>query len=193
MLVTKVLNIIKDSFRNIKNNKLRSALTMLGLIIGIASVIILVGIGNGSTSSITDSVSSLGADILTLDLSSSDYTLSYSQLDEITEISNVDSVAPYKTTSGTVTRESTSSNKASIIATTADYMNVMNLTISSGRLLSEIDVENYSKVCLIGSDLADTLFELSDPVGQSIQIDGDNYTVIGVLTATRKLNGSWCW
>lgn len=68
-------------------------------------------------------------------------------------------------------------------------MNVTNLTISSGRLLSSIDLENNSKVCLLGSDIAETLFSLVSPIGQSIKIDGDNYTVIGVLTAVRKLNG----
>ena len=187
--MTKFLNIIKDSLKNVKSNKLRSALTMLGLVIGIASVIILVGIGNGTTSSITSEISSLGADILTLDLTSSDTTLDYSNLDEIAELNNIDSVAPYKSVSGTVTREDTSSNMASIVATTADMMNVMNLTISSGRVLSEIDVENYSKVCLIGSDLAETLFSLSDPVGQSVKIDGDNYTLIGVLTAVGSSMG----
>ena len=187
--MTKFLNIIKDSLKNVKSNKLRSALTMLGLIIGIASVIILVGIGNGTTSSITSEISSLGADILTLDLTSSDTTLDYSDLDEISELNNIDSVAPYKSVSGTVTREDTSSNMASIVATTADMINVMNLTISSGRVLSEIDVENYSKVCLIGSDLAETLFSLSDPVGQTVKIDGDNYTVIGVLTAVGSSMG----
>ena len=187
--MTKFLNIIKDSLKNVKSNKLRSALTMLGLIIGIASVIILVGIGNGTTSSITSEISSLGADILTLDLTSSDTTLDYSDLDEISELNNIDSVAPYKSVSGTVTREDTSSNMASIVATTANMMNVMNLTISSGRVLSEIDVENYSKVCLIGSDLAETLFSLSNPVGQTVKIDGDNYTVIGVLTAVGSSMG----
>ncbi len=69
-------------------------------------------------------------------------------------------------------------------------MDVVNLTISSGRLLSEIDLENNSKVCLLGNDMATTLFSLSSPVGQSIKIDGDNYTVIGVLTAVGSSMGS---
>lgn len=64
----KILNIIKMAFKNIKSNKLRSGLTMLGLIIGIASVIVLVGIGSGATTSVTDSVQSLGTDILTLNI-----------------------------------------------------------------------------------------------------------------------------
>lgn len=80
--------------------------------------------------------------------------------------------------------------RANIIATTNGYMDITNLTISSGRVISKIDLENNSKVCLIGNDMAETLFNLSNPVGQSIKIDGDNYTVIGVLTAVGSSMGS---
>ena len=92
--------------------------------------------------------------------------------------------------SSSVTRGETASSRASIIATTSEYMNVTNLTISNGRLLSPIDLENNSKVCLLGNEVATTLFSLSNPVGQSIRIDGDNYTVIGVLTAVGSSMGS---
>lgn len=80
--------------------------------------------------------------------------------------------------------------RANIIATTNDYMDITNLTISSGRVISKIDLENNSKVCLLGNDMAETLFSLRNPVGQSIKIDGDNYTVIGVLTAVGSSMGS---
>lgn len=80
--------------------------------------------------------------------------------------------------------------RANIIATTNDYMDITNLTISSGRVISKIDLENNSKVCLLGNDMAETLFSLSNPVGQSIKIDGDNYTVIGVLTTVGSSMGS---
>lgn len=188
--MTKFLNILKGSLKNIVNNKLRSILTMLGLVIGIASVIILVGIGNGTSSQVSSQVQSLGANILTLSIQTSDASLEYSQLDDMQKLMNVESVAPYKTVSSTVTRGDTTSQRASIIATTPDYMEVTNLTISSGRLLSKIDLENKSKVCLLGSDIAETLFSLSNPVGQSIKINGDNYTVIGVLTAVGSSMGS---
>ena len=181
--MTKLKNILKGSIKNIINNKLRSLLTMLGLVIGIASVIVLVGIGNGTSSKITSQVQSLGTDVLTVKIQSSDYSLEYSQVDDIESINNVDTVAPYKSVSSTVSREGSTFSRASIIATTPDYLDVMGLTISDGRLLSIIDLENYSKVCLIGNDLAENLFKLSNPVGQSLKIDGDNYTVIGVLTA----------
>ena len=188
--MTKFANILKGALKNIVNNKLRSALTMLGLIIGIASVIILVGIGDGTSNQVTSQVQSLGTNILTLSFQSSDSSLEYSQLDEILKINNVENVAPYKTVTSTVTRGTTSSQRASIIATTHNYMDVTNLTISKGRLLSEIDLENNSKVCLLGNDIATTLFSLSNPVGQSIKINGDNYTVIGVLTAVGSSMGS---
>ena len=80
--------------------------------------------------------------------------------------------------------------RANIIATTNGYMDITNLTISSGRVISKIDLENNSKVCLLGNDMAETLFNLSNQVGQSIKIDGDNYTVIGVLTAVGSSMGS---
>lgn len=188
--MTKFINILKGSLKNIVNNKLRSLLTMLGLVIGIASVIILVGIGNGTSNQVTSQIQSLGADILTLKISTDDASLDYSQIDVISNLTNIDSAAPYKTVSSTVTRGVTSASRASIIATTAEYMNVTNLTISNGRVLSPIDLENNSKVCLLGNDIATNLFSLSNPVGQSIKIDGDNYTVIGVLTAVGSSMGS---
>lgn len=117
-------------------------------------------------------------------------SLDYSQIDDISKLTNIENVAPYKTVSSTVTRGENTSSRASIIATTQDYMNVTNLSISRGRLLSEIDLENNSKVCLLGNDIANTLFGLSNPVGQSIRINGDNYTVIGVLTAVGSSMGS---
>lgn len=180
--MTKFKNILKNSLKNIVNNKLRSLLTILGLVIGIASVIVLVGIGNGTSGKISSQVQSLGTDILTVKINSSDYYLEYSNIDEIKKLDNVKNVSPYKTVSSTVSRGTTSSTKASLIATTPEYLDTLGLTISNGRVLSEIDLENYSKVCLIGSDMAEELFSLSNPIGQSIKIDGDSYTVIGVLT-----------
>ena len=188
--MTKFLNILASSIKNIVNNKLRSLLTMLGLVIGIASVIVLVGIGNGTSSNISSQVQSLGTDVLTLNINSTDTSLEYSQVEELDSIKNIDKVAPYKSVNATVSRGTTTSSKASIVATTQDYLDTMGLTISNGRLLSEIDVENYSKVCLLGSDMSETLFSLSNPIGQSIKIDGDNYTVIGVLTTTGSSMGN---
>lgn len=181
--MTKFINILKDSIKNIKNNKLRSILTMLGLVIGIASVIILVGIGAGTSNNVTSQVQSLGTDILTLTIQSSDTSLDYENIDEIVNLTNVENAVPYKSVSATVSRNETVSQKSSIIATTKEYFEITNTTISSGRLMSDIDIENNSKICLLGSDIATTLFSVSNPIGQEIKMNGDNYTVVGVLTA----------
>ena len=190
----KTISIFKEALKNIISNKLRSCLTMLGLIIGIMSVILLVGIGTGATTNVTSAVKSLGTGTLTVSKDSeSDATLEYEQIDELKELNNVDSVAPYKNVSGTVSKDTTTSRGASILATIPEYISVMNLKLESGRLLSNIDLENASKVCLIGNDLTDTLFEgskIKDIVGQTINIEGDKYTVIGVLTRTGSTMGN---
>lgn len=188
-----LINTFKEAIKNIISNKLRSILTMLGLIIGIMSVILLVGIGTGATSNVTSEVQSLGTGTLTVSIDSDSGSLEYENLDDISEITNIEAVAPYKNVSGTVSKGTTTSRGASIIATTPDYLSVMNLTISDGRVLSNIDLKNYSKVCLIGSDIAESLFEDSkakDIVGQSIKIEGDNYTVVGILTSVGSTMGT---
>lgn len=182
----KTFSIFKEAIKNILSSKLRSSLTALGLIIGITSVILLVGIGNGTSKNVTSAVQSLGTGTLTVSIDSeSEASLEYSQLDEILNLNTIESVAPYKTVSGTVSKGTTSSRGASILATTPSYFSIMNLGITDGRILSNIDLNNTSKVCLIGSSLASSLFEgvkTKDIVGQYINIDGDKYTVIGVLT-----------
>lgn len=179
----KIKNVIKSAFKNIYNNKLRSSLTALGLIIGITSVILLVGIGRGAGSTVSSSVQSLGTGTLSVSIDS-DYSLDYDDVSKLKQISNVESVAPYLTVSATVNKGTTVASRANIIATTPDYMEVMNLGIKAGREMSKIDQNNISKVCLIGGSMADTLFEnteTEDIVGQQISINGDKYTVIGVL------------
>ena len=186
----KILNIIKMAFKNIKSNKLRSALTMLGLIIGIASVIVLVGIGTGATDSVTDSVQNLGTDILTVNINSTDTSLKYEDTDEILEISNVEKVAPYKNISASVKRGESSSSNASVIASNDNYLEITNSDLERGRSISIIDIENSSKVCILGNEIASTLFNLTDPIGQTIKLEGDNYTVIGLLTEQGSSMGS---
>lgn len=190
----KLVSILKVSLKNIISSKLRSILTMLGLVIGIISVILLVGIGTGATSDVNSSVQSLGTGTLTVTIDSdSDTSLEYDQIDDLLKIPNVEMSAPYKTVSGTVSYGTTTSRGSQILATTPNYLNVMNLTISDGRLLSNIDLKNTSKVCLLGTDIASTLFsdmDTKDIVGKQIKIDGDKYTVVGILTSAGSSMGN---
>ncbi len=192
--MTKTISIFKEALKNIVSNKLRSSLTMLGLIIGIMSVILLVGIGTGATTNVTSAVKLLGTGTLTVTIDSeSDATLDYEQLDDIENLTNVDSVAPYKNVSGTISKGTQSSRGTTILATTPSYINIMNLKLEAGRLLSKVDIDNTSKVCLIGNSLTDTFFEntkIKDIVGQTVSIEGDQYTVIGVLTKVGSSMGT---
>lgn len=177
----KFYSILKSALKSIMSNKLRSSLTMLGLIIGIASVIVLVGIGDGASQNVTEQVQSLGTDIITINITSSDSSFEYSELDKFKELDNIDSIAPYKNLSGTVTINTTEVSSSTMMAVNDSYLNIANMRLQQGRTISIIDIENKSKVCILGSEIATTLFNLSDPLGEKIKIDGDNYTVIGLL------------
>jgi len=176
-----ISSMFRLALKNIMANKMRSFLTMLGIVIGISSVICLVGIGNGATSSISDSVQSMGTNILTVNINSSDASLTSEQVDKLSGLSNISAVAPYKTVSATVSRDGSSSSRASVVATTNGYFEANDYSLSSGRYLSSIDNVNASKVCIIGAQLAEDLFSLTSPVGETIKINGDNFTVIGVM------------
>lgn len=177
----KVISILKSAFKSILSNKLRSSLTMLGLIIGIASVIVLVGIGNGASTNVRSQVQSLGTDIITVSINSDDTSFEYDDLDEFKTLDNIESIAPYKRLSATITRNTTSTSNSSLMAINNNYLDITNTSLSEGRTISIIDIENKNKVCILGSDVASTLFSLADPLGQTIKINGDKYTVIGVL------------
>lgn len=180
---------IKLAFKNIRSSKLRSALTMLGLIIGISSVIVLVGIGTGSTQNVTSQVSSLGTNVLTVRINTED-KLKYDRVGDINKLSGVESVAPYTSVNGNVSSGTTTAGMVSVLGVDENYLGIRSYKLSYGRGISFIDLDNKNKVCVIGSELSQTFFGYSSPVGKTIKIAGDNYTVIGELESQGSSMGT---
>lgn len=180
---------IKLAFKNIRSSKLRSALTMLGLIIGISSVIVLVGIGTGSTQNVTSQVSSLGTNVLTVRINTGD-KLKYDRVGDINKLSGVESVAPYTSVNGNVSSGTTTAGMVSVLGVDENYLGIRSYKLSYGRGISFIDLDNKNKVCVIGSELSLTFFGYSSPVGKTVKIAGDNYTVIGELESQGSSMGT---
>lgn len=167
-------------FKNILSNKLRSFLTMLGIIIGISSVIILVGFTTGTSQDINSSLEDLGANVLTVNIYNDDETLTYDDIKE-QQFSFVEKVLP--TSQGrTYARVKSTGSSFTFIGTTPDFLSVQKLYLTDGRNLSDLDIENSSNVALVGSEVVSTLFENNrNPIGEKILLGSSYYTIVGIL------------
>lgn len=173
---------LKMAFSSIMANKLRSLLTTLGIIIGVTSVIALVGLGQGTSQSITEQVQGLGTNLITLNIFGRGSTDSL-QLEDALSLADIDGVAyvaPVNSQSGEV-KYGTTSTSVSILGTTTDYLIVQNYELATGRFVADLDQEYYQKVAVLGATTATELFGYDNPIGEYIQIQGTRYKVIGVL------------
>ncbi|WP_309122635.1 ABC transporter permease [Paenibacillus sp.] len=172
----------KMAFKSILGNKMRSLLTMLGIIIGVAAVIALVAIGQGATKQVTEQVQGLGTNLLTVNIlgRGSTSTLAYDQATSLGELEGVEYAAPYNANNGTV-RYGTDSVSVSVVGTNAQYADVRDYEVSAGRFVSQIDLDFYQKIAVLGSTTAADLFGFADPIGEYVQINGTRFKVVGVL------------
>lgn len=161
---------------------MRSLLTMLGIIIGVTAVIALVSLGQGATKAVTDQVASLGTNLLTVNITGrgSTTTISYKEAEELANIEGVEYSAPANTQNGNV-KFGTTSISVSVVGTTPDYADVRDYQLAAGRFVSQIDMDYYQKIALIGSSTAEELFAGENPVGQTVLINGIRYKVVGLL------------
>lgn len=181
------MQIFKMAIKSIISNKGRTFLTMLGVIIGVGSVIAAVGFAQGSTSSITNSISSLGSNVITVTIRGrgSNISVSYDQLEQfVQENSNlISAIAPSATLSGMV-KTGDQSRTTTVLGTTAEYASIESVTVQEGRFLSDLDTENNTKIAVVGTAVVNDIFDKADPIGKSIKIDGQLFKVVGVLTQT---------
>lgn len=190
---TPLWEIIRVSFDSLIANKTRSILTMLGVIIGVMSVVALLALGTGASNAITDQIRSIGTNILTVVPGSptgggpggggNSLTLS---LADATAIENLrlplNGIAPEFGSSAQVVAPSADTN-ASISGVTADYLIVNNLTLEAGTFIDNGQVSGVTPVAVLGSSVAEKLFGSGQAVGQIVRIKGQPARVIGVLQA----------
>ena len=185
--------VLKTAWASIGSNKLRTGLTLLGMIIGVAAVISLMAIGRGTQNFITSRIEELGSELLFVrPLStgggqfggggeSANLTLNdaYALLDPLFAPS-VLAVAPELQSNGQVV--ATNANTfAQVTGVTRDWIDVRNFTVALGETISPAHVLNGSRVAVLGSDVAETLFGTRDPVGQTIRLNEKVFAIIGVL------------
>jgi putative ABC transport system permease protein len=178
---------LTDAIESLSANKLRTALTMLGIVIGVAAVISMLAVGQGASSSITSRIESMGTNLLYV-MANNDVTnpqpLTLADAEAITESGGAPSVlavAPTVSRSMDVTFAGTSTT-TTIMGVTLNYSTVRNETVASGRFITQADIDGHATVAVIGSDVVDELFSTSVGVlGQKIRIGSNLYQVIGIL------------
>lgn len=179
----------KQSFRmavrSLLASKMRSFLTMLGIVIGVGAVIIIVSIVGGVTKDITDQFESMGTNLISVMVMGRNTARSVS-VDEMEALvtENPDLFASYSpnvSLNSATIKYGNDSLSSSCIGVNEYYGDIANYPVQSGRFLSYMDVEGRKKVCILGTYIASELFDGVDPVGKQIKINSEVFTVIGVL------------
>jgi putative ABC transport system permease protein len=185
---------VKIALQSLWANKLRSILTLLGVVIGVASVIAVVTLVNGANTYVTTKFSSYGADVFTVSkmpqiiTSSEDYqryqkrkNILFSDFLYIQEnCKRCTGIGAQQATTGLIVRGTHSVTDTQIRGYTWQMPSLQNLNIEQGRGFTETDEEHASRVAIIGTDIQDHLFPGINPLGQELRVDGTQYTVIGV-------------
>ena len=186
-----IVNNLRIALRALKANMLRSSLTVLGIVIGVASVVALLSIGKGATQGITDQVEGMGTNLVTISSSrrfgpgggSSTDSLMYTDYEAIvSKVDNIAGIAPYYQSQETVSTTNKTSTY-SVIGVTPSYETVTLQTIDLGRFFTAEDGLTKKRIAIIGSDVSTELFEGLNPIGRSIKINNVDFEVVGVLAS----------
>lgn len=177
-----IKNTLKMAFKSILSNKMRTFLTMLGIIIGVFSVIVMVSIGQGATAQVTESVQGMGSNLLTLNIRDRSTKFDKDNLEDIEKLIGIDLASPNVSLNGTVKYGLDSQEAMAISGVDEDYKEIQGQTVEYGRFISPIDVDYRNKVAVIGYETWENLFAGLNPLQEEISINGEKYKVVGVLS-----------
>ncbi|HCS12126.1 MAG TPA: ABC transporter permease [Clostridiales bacterium] len=175
-----IKSVLKMAFQSILSNKMRTFLTMLGIIIGVFSVIVLISIGQGATASVIDSISSMGSNIISVNVFDRRKSFDYKDLAEIERLQGIKYVTAVYNSNATV-KYDLETTQVSVTGGNENYLNINNYEIASGRPITPADVDYRNKIAVIGSTTATDLFNKDNPIGKDIYLNGEKYKVVGTL------------
>jgi putative ABC transport system permease protein len=186
-----VTQILVESFRSLAANRLRTVLTMLGIIIGIASVVLMLAVGDGIKAYIAKELQVLGSNLMIVfsnqktgsgarQRTGTTLTLTQQDAEAIDALPSVKGAAPSLTAFAQVSFGNTNGNYQ-IIGTTPKMLEIRSWTIGRGLSFSEADVRSAQRVVIIGKKIAEDFFYKADPIGQTIRLDNQSFQVVGVL------------
>lgn len=177
---------IKMSWENIVHNKLRSFLTMLGIVIGVASIIALITIVQGATNSISNKVNALGVNKVTINAMGTPLKQGLSQDDmiNISKVNNISGISPTISGKTGIVYNGKVIEDVTIQGKNEVYFKTNSSLLKSGRAINILDLQSKNQVAVIGSNIVQELYYGVDPVGKELTIKGTTYTVIGTLSSS---------
>jgi putative ABC transport system permease protein len=198
-----VIETVRVAFAGLSANKLRSGLTILGLMIGVGSVIVLIAVGTGSSTAVANQIDALGSNVLLVTTTptlgglrgaatsgTQLTTADASALQNRFQAPDVASVSPVVSAGNvTLAYNNATYSPSSFVGTTPSYRQARSYTMAEGSWFTQAQESDHSRVMVIGPTVAQQLFPGSDPVGASVQVNGTSFQVVGV-TASKGSNGS---
>ena len=182
---------LRMALRSIGANKMRAMLTMLGIIIGVVALVVLVSLVNGATSSVTDAVSSLGSDMLTVTISDDKgLPIDLETLTEWTVNESAIGLTAPSITASVTGKYGSDNDSFTVYGTNAFYDDIAGLKLSMGRFLNSADVSSHTRVCVLSYKAATELIGYTDCIGEQISFNGMKYTIVGVLSDSESITTS---
>jgi putative ABC transport system permease protein len=190
------LDILEETYLSLSANKIRSGLTVLGIVIGISSVIAMVSIGQGASATIQSSIEGLGSNLLTVMPGflqpgrgfvsagrGSAQTLKNEDVDALKQIADVAHISPELQRRFQIVSPGGTNTNSTVIGVTPEYVPVRNIITANGSFIAESHLRTMGRVAILGPTVAQDLFGDTDPLGKTVRINKMNFNVIGVLQA----------